>query len=441
MSADPGNLPISWQITIIVITIILSGIVALSNTAMESVGRTKVRQMAEEDREDKRAENLRILVEKPSRYRYCNRLLNYLLVFTGLLCIFDMPLPVSPWIVVLLYVFVLISMAEMFPRKLARQHALPIARRFAGIQLFLGTLLSPFTGSMMFVANIFLKLFGQETNVSEEEYSEDEIMSILEVGQQNGALMEEGKRMIGSIFEFDDELAYEIMTPRTDVFMIDIEDSPEEYIDQLMEMRYTRMPVCEGDSDNIIGTLHIKDYLIKAWQDGFDKVDIRSILRKPYFVPETKKINTLFIELQQEKQHIAILIDEYGGFSGIVTMEDIVEEIVGDIDDEYDEENEVIERLSTGDYLVDGNVDLDDLNEELGTDLESDTSETIGGFIIDILGEIPGDGYVRQTIEYGKYSFTILSVKERRIEKIKMHIEPEEDEQSGNDEERRRESR
>ena len=121
-------------------------------------------------------------------------------------------------------------------------------------------------------------------------------------------------------------------------------------------------------------------------------------------------------------------------------MEDIVEEIVGDIDDEYDEENEVIERLSTGDYLVDGNVDLDDLNEELGTDLESDTSETIGGFIIDILGEIPGDGYVRQTIEYGKYSFTILSVKERRIEKIKMHIEPEEDEQSGNGEERGRES-
>lgn len=440
MSADPGNLPLSWQIIIIVIMIVLNGIVSLSNTAMESVSRTKVRQMAEEDREDKKAENLRILVEKPSRYRYCNRLLNYVFVIGGLQFALDLPVPFGPWLTVFVYIILLISFAEMFPRKLARQHALPLARRFAGVQLFMGTLLSPFTGCMMFLANIFLRLFGQETNVSEEEYSEDEIMSILEVGQQNGALMEEGKKMIGSIFAFDDELAYEIMTPRTDVFMIDIEDSPEEYIDQLMEMRYTRMPVCEGDSDNIIGTLHIKDYLIKAWQDGFDKVDLRSILRKPYFVPETKKINTLFIELQQEKQHIALLIDEYGGFSGIVTMEDIVEEIVGDIDDEYDEENEVIERLSTGDYLIDGNVDLDDLNEELGTDLESDTSETIGGFIIDILGEIPEDGYIRKTIEFGKYSFMILSVKERRIEKVKMHIEPDEEVQAESGQERGRDN-
>ena len=212
------------------------------------------------------------------------------------------------------------------------------------------------------------------------------------------------------------------MTPRTDVFMIDITDPPEEYVDQLMKLRYTRMPVCRNGSDDIIGILHIKDYLIKARESGFDKVNIEEILREPYFVPETKKIDTLFVELQKERQHIAILIDEYGGFSGIVTVEDIIEEIVGEIDDEYDEAEVYIEKIEDDTYLVDGNVDLDNLNEELGTNLMSETSETLGGFIIDILGEIPQDGYINQTIEFDNILFTILSVKERRIEKIRLKI-------------------
>jgi len=139
-------------------------------------------------------------------------------------------------------------------------------------------------------------------------------------------------------------------------------------------------------------------------------------------VPETKNIDALFFELQKEKQHIAILIDEYGGFGGIVTMEDIIEEIVGDIDDEYDEEDEIIEKIDDDNYLVDGNVALDDLNDNLGTNLESENSETIGGFIIDIIGEIPQDGYINRTVKFENIEFTILSVKERRIEKIKIHL-------------------
>ena len=197
-----------------------------------------------------------------------------------------------------------------------------------------------------------------------------------------------------------------------------------------MELRYSRIPVCEDDQDNIIGILHIKDYLIKAKEAGFDKVDIRSILRKPYFVPDTKNIDGLFFELQREKQHIAVLIDEYGGFSGIVTMEDIVEEIVGDIDDEYDQEEHVIKKIDDNNYYVDGNVALDDINEELGVDLESENSETIGGLIIDMLGEIPEEGNEKREIAYKNLIFTIISVKERRIEKVKIHIEPPEDDEN-----------
>lgn len=228
--------------------------------------------------------------------------------------------------------------------------------------------------------------------------------------------------MIDGVFAFDDLLAYEIMTPRTDVFFIDIQDDKEKFIDELMEMTHSRIPVCDGDADNIIGMLHIKDYLLAASKNGFDGVNIKELLRPVYFVPDTKNIDSLFYELQKEKQHIAVLIDEYGGFSGIVSIEDIIEEIVGDIDDEFDEEDRVIEKCDDTTYILDGNVYLDDLDEETDISLESDTSETIGGFIIDLMGEIPKANVKYQPITYENYKFQILSVKNRRIEKLKVEI-------------------
>ena len=255
---------------------------------------------------------------------------------------------------------------------------------------------------------------------------EEEVMSILEEGQGNGEIREEGKKMINAIFAFDDKLAHEIMTPRTDVFMIDIQDPIDEFIEDLMRLQYSRIPVCDGDSDNIIGILHVKDYMIKAYQDGFENVDIRSILRKAYFVPETKKIDTLFFELQKTKQHIAILIDEYGGFAGIVTMEDIIEEVMGDIDDEYDEEETEIVKVDENTYMIVGNTDLDDINDELGLELVSENSETLGGFIIELLGDLPDEEEKEdKVIEYENLVFKIESVKDRRIEKVKLYITPE----------------
>ena len=260
---------------------------------------------------------------------------------------------------------------------------------------------------------------------------EEEVMSILEEGQGNGEIREEGKKMINAIFAFDDKLAHEIMTPRTDVFMIDIQDPIDEFIEDLMRLQYSRIPVCDGDSDNIIGILHVKDYMIKAYQDGFENVDIRSILRKAYFVPETKKIDTLFFELQKTKQHIAILIDEYGGFAGIVTMEDIIEEVMGDIDDEYDEEETEIVKVDENTYMIDGNTDLDDINDELGLELVSENSETLGGFIIELLGDLPDEEEKEdKVIEYENLVFKIESVKDRRIEKVKLYITPDGDKRS-----------
>lgn len=252
--------------------------------------------------------------------------------------------------------------------------------------------------------------------------TEDVVIDTLDQGQESGEIKEESKKMIASIFEFDDMLAYEIMTPRTDVFFFDLEDDKDEYFGELMELRYSRIPVSDGDPDNIVGILHIKDYLYTAAMKGFDKVDVRELLRPAYFVPETKNIDALFREMQIEKQHLAILIDEYGGFSGIVSVEDIIEQIVGDIDDEFDEEERIIETVDANKYIVDGNVYLDDLAEETGIGLESDSSETIGGFIIDLMGEIPKEKAKYKPIEYDNYIFTILRVKDRRIEKIQIEV-------------------
>ncbi len=326
------------------------------------------------------------------------------------------------WWGLAVYMVVLLSIGQFFPRKLGLQHDEKIADATETLLNTVATVVRPVTFLLMLTANILLKLFRQQTQVVDGSFSEEEVMSMLEVGQESGVLKEEGRKMINSIFAFDDKLAYECMTPRTDVFMIDIDDPIEEYLDDLMALRYSRIPVYRDDSDNIIGILNVKDYFRQAREDSFETVEIEPILRKAYFVPETKNIDSLFFELQKLKQQIAILIDEYGGFSGIVTMEDIIEQVMGDIDDEYDEEEEIIDKVDENIYLVDGDVNLDDLHEELGVNLESETSETIGGFIIDMLGEIPDETAVGRIVAYENYELKIMAVQDRRIERVKIYI-------------------
>lgn len=331
------------------------------------------------------------------------------------------------------YFIFLMIFGQLFPYKLALQHSEGIYEKTNKFVCAISTILSLVSMILMLFTNIILKVFKQKTKVEYDQFSEEEVMSMLQVGKESGVIKEEGTKMINSIFAFDDLLAYEVMTPRTDVFSIDIEDDPEEYLEELLKMRHSRVPVCKGDSDNIIGILHIKDYLIKACESKFEElVDIESILRKAYFVPDTKNIDSLFFEMQKTKQQIAILIDEYGGFSGIVTMEDIIEEVMGNIDDEYDEEDEIIDKVDDNLYLVDGDVDLDDLDDELGIELKSENSETIGGFIIDILGEIPDEKDIGRIVEFENYKFKIMAVEERRIKRVKVYM-PDNNSETGND--------
>ncbi len=425
MSSDPGTIPLSINFLLIILIVILNGLIVLSNTAFSSVNANLLMQQID-DRNDTQSKMIKRILDKPFRFRYTNRFYNYALIVGG--TVLAVLLPYSDVLSALVFLLIMLSLSELLPRKLGIQHSERIVQKFSGFQTAIIIIATPIIVIITFITDLILKLFRQNTQIEYNRYSEDEVMSILEVGQQSGEIKEEGKKMINSIFEFDDELAYEIMTPRTDVFMLDINDDPAEYEDELMKLRYSRIPVCEDETDNIIGILHVKDYLIKAREQGFDNVDIREILRKPYFVPETKNIDALFFELQKERQHIAILIDEYGGFSGIVTMEDIIEEIVGEIDDEFDKEEFAFKEIADNTYVINGKAYLDDLNEELGINLESENSETIAGLIIELLGEIPGDGGKGRETIYKNYKFTILSVQERRIEKVKLEILPEEEE-------------
>ena len=406
-----------------VVSLLFIMLITLTITSLNAVSRSKVKNMVKED-PDRRSRRLYSLLEKPSRYRFTDHLLRTLSFAAGFYAVMSIPVReyYFHYIYIAIYAVCMTVFGDMIPTKIAKSHCDYLSLRMSGFQKFLCVLLSPVIFIAESVADVFLKLFKQDTDVDKAEFSEEDIMSLLEAGEKSGELKEESKKLIDSIFKFDDKCAYEIMTPRTDVFMIDINGPKEDYFDELMSMRYSRIPVYEDEYDNIIGILNIKDYLIKARKEGFGKVDIKSILREALFVPETKKIDSLFTEMQKEKQHIAILIDEYGGFSGIATMEDIIEEIVGDIDDEFDEEDDVIDKIGDNVYLVDGSVSLGDLNEKTGSNLESETSETIGGFVIDQMGEIPEDGYVNVDVEYENYTFKVISVMNRRIERLKMTV-------------------
>ena len=232
--------------------------------------------------------------------------------------------------------------------------------------------------------------------------------------------------MIDSVIGFDDTLAEDIMTARTEAFCIDITSPIEDYIDQMMQLKYSRIPVYEEEIDNIIGILYIKDFMKEAYSHGFMNVDIRKILKPAFFVPERKNINELFLELQEAKVHLAVLIDEYGGFSGIVTLEDLIEEIMGEIYDEYDFDEPDFKVINENTFLVKGNLEIDELNYRLGSEFDEDTEDydTVAGLIIFHLGYIPRDGE-KPTLELDGVKFNVEIVKNKRVELVKVILTEE----------------
>ena len=320
--------------------------------------------------------------------------------------------------------FFTLVFGELVPKRVALQRAESIALFSVKIVYLISKIVLPFIKLLSFSTNLVLKILGVNLENIEEKVSEEEIKSLIEVGQRHGVFNETEKEMITSVLSFDNKIAREIMIPRKNVYSINIDTPLMNYLDELLEEKHSRIPVYQGDKDNIVGILYLKDFIVEARKNGFENVNISSIMKKPYFVLENKNIDVLFKEFQKRKIFMAILVDEYGSFVGIVTMEDIIEEVMGNIQDVYDEEDPLLEKLSEYTYLVDGFYSLNDLNSKLGLKIDNDEFDTISGFVIDLIGRIPEENEKLQ-VNYKNLSFQILSIKEKCIDKIKITISPE----------------
>ena len=259
------------------------------------------------------------------------------------------------------------------------------------------------------------KISKTESNEVSEEY----IKSLICKSEEEGIIQTYEKNMIEGIFKFNDTKAKDIMTSRKDTFSININDSIEDNIDKILNSNFSRIPLYEETIDNIIGIVHVRDILIQANKKGFENIDLKDIMHKPYFIPINEKTNEIFKILQTNKIHMAILIDEYGGFCGIVTMEDLIEEILGNIEDEYDKENNNIIKINENTFLVDCSIELNEFNKAFSLNLKEGEYNTLNGYIISFIGDIPKSNE-NIVLKIANVNIEVIKISNKRIEKVRV---------------------
>lgn len=437
MNEDPQSASLALQFLLIAVLTLMNAFFASAEMAIISLNKNKMKNLATEG--NKKAESILKLLDEPTRFLSTIQVGITLGGFfssasaaTGISDDFgkfltSLQIPYGSQIAFVLVTialsYITLVFGELFPKRIALKKAEKIALFAVRPILVVQIITAPFVKLLSLSTNFLLKLTRIERNDMDEKISIEEIRSIIQTGQEQGTINETEKEMINSIISFDNKLAKEVMTPRTEVYMIDLDQPLSEYIDELIGEKYSRVPVYQGDTDNIVGVLYMKDFFESARKVGFENVDIKQVIKPPYFVPERKNIDELFKELQMQKKHLAILIDEYGGFSGIVSIEDLIEEVMGNIQDEYDEDWDDIYKIDSNTYMVNGLISISELNSKLNLNLNEDSEDydTLGGLIISILGYIPkskGD----HVIEYQNLSFKIEEIKDKRIVKVKIYL-------------------
>jgi CBS domain containing-hemolysin-like protein len=327
--------------------------------------------------------------------------------------------PVAFVLVVLLAALVMLIFAELVPETIALQHSERLALLLARPLAVISVVAMPVVRFMVWLSNTISRLFGATRRGDMPFVTEEEIKTLVDAGEEEGVIQEEEKEMIYSIFELGDTLAREVMVPRIDVVALDVTTPMLEALDIIMQAGHSRIPVYTETIDNVDGVLYAKD-LLPYLREGRSDLPLKNILRQAYFIPETKKASDLLPDLQQRRVHMAIVVDEYGGMAGLVTIEDLLEEIVGEIQDEYDTEEPFVEFISDNEYIFDARVDLDDLNRLMNVALPTEDSDTLGGFIYSELGKVPAVG---DRVAFDDMSFTVESVAGRRIKKVRVERE------------------
>lgn len=437
------------QLLLLVVLILINAFFAGSEIAIVSANDARIKMLADDG--NKKARQLLKLLEKPSNFlaaiqigvtlagllssaaaseSFADRI-TASLAYTGVSTTVIKTISIA--LITIVLSFFTLVFGELVPKRIAMKNPEKISLRIVGVIVGIENIFKPFIFLLSHSTNAVGKLFGVDPNDNERtNVTEEEIRMMVDVGEESGAIEETEKEMINNVFEFNDRTASDVMTHRTDIYAVEDTSSIDDIVKVAMEEGFSRIPVFKEDLDDIVGIIYVKD-LLKFVGTAVDKeFSICDLMRPPLIVPKTKRCQDLFLELTEKKQHMAVVIDEYGGTAGLVTMEDVLEAIVGSIQDEYDNEAEEYAVIDDSTYTIDGTADLDEVDELLETKLPEGEYDTLAGLIIDRIGRIPNEEE-HPTVDIGDFIFTVEKVDDRRIEQVRAVRKEQPEGQEDND--------
>ncbi|HEL1964744.1 TPA: HlyC/CorC family transporter, partial [Streptococcus suis] len=443
---DPGSQTIYLQLLILFLLTLFNAFFSASEMALVSLNRSRAEQKAA-DGEKKYIRLLQVL-ENPNNFLSTIQVgITFISILSGASLANDLGAVFAKWmgnsttaqtagywLALAMLTFVSIVLGELYPKRIAMNMKENLAVVTAPVIIFLGKIVSPFVWLLSAATNLISRITPMNFDDADEQMTRDEIEYILTKSEKT--LDAEEIEMLQGVFSLDELMAREVMVPRTDAFMVDIEDDTATIMAAILKQNFSRIPVYDGDKDNIIGLIHTKKILSEAFSNGFDNLNIRRIMQEPLFVPETIFVDDLLTSLRNTQNQMAILLDEYGGVAGLVTLEDLLEEIVGEIDDETDKTEIFVREIADNTYIVQGNMTLNDFNEHFEMELESDNVDTIAGYYLTGVGTIPSqDEKVSFEVDSKDHHLVLINdkVKNGRVTKLKLLITPLEKEETDKD--------
>lgn len=413
----------------LIILLALSGFFSSAETSMISVSKIRLRTLSEEG--NKRADLVLKILDQQSKMLSAiligNNLVNTSAASIASLIAYSFG-GAAVSIATFIITFLILVFGEITPKTWATKKAESLSLAYAPIIMLIMNVLTPVIWFVNLFSNLLLKLLGVKSSDKNPSMTESELRTIMDVSHEAGVIEEDEKDMMNNVVDLGDAKAKEVMVPRVHVVMAESTSTYQDLLNIFREEQFTRIPIYEDKIDNIIGLVNMKDLLL---YDDLTHFNIKDILRKPYFTYENKKVSELLVEMKQSTFNLAIVMDEYGELAGIITLEDIIEEIVGDVHDEYDEHEENnIRQLSKNVYDVKGYLSLHDLNDALDLELDSEDFDSIGGLVIDALGRLPQAG--DETTLHNGIKIRVLSIEKNRIEEVRL-ILPEEDKEAVDD--------
>lgn len=436
---DPSSQSLLLQFLLLLLLTLFNAFFSASEMAMVSLNRSRVEQKAADG--DKRYARLLRVLENPNNFLSTIQVgITVITLLSGASFADSLGTIIASWfgqsataktagdvisLVFLTYISIVIG--ELYPKRIAMNLKENLAIYSAPVIIFLGKLVSPFVWLLSASTNLLSRLTPMTFDDANEQMTRDEIEYLLT--NSEATLDAEEIGMLQGVFSLDETMAREVMVPRTDAFMVDINDDTTEIIRAILKENFSRIPVYDGDKDKVIGLIHTKNILSAAFAEGFDQINLRRLLQEPLFVPETIFVDNLLTTLRNTQRQMAILLDEYGGVSGLVTLEDLLEEIVGEIDDETDKAAESVREIGDNTYIVMGTMTLSEFNEYFASELASDDVDTIAGFYLAGIGSIPNQD-VKESYQVDsqnkRFDFINDKVKDGRVVKLKVVVTPQE---------------